>query len=395
MNERDATTPNPAPQGGPPGNRPLSEEQVVDWIDGNVTPEEAAAFARASGRPDLPARVAQMQRHKAVLASLEDEHAPAELYDRVMAAVERDVLLGVPQATAADFVEPRLRIAGDSDGVTSRVSRVVQGNLPRFALAAGLLLMVGGLAYFGSVAYRAAKKPIAPNGVSTLPGENSTGTLAINDQPVPTPDGARSAKSGTNDNIPAQTNVSETTAIADAAPKEVPVERAVQLASEGRLAIRVLAQKPENLSRIERDVSKPKGDRLWRLTRSVPADVVAAVVPARPTSSGVAMAGEHTALSLIGPYIGPGAAMSMMTMATDPIARVKGTFLVDVPATREQLNVVATVFKNQLNARVVFEELPRALDVPSSPQAQDVLWWTQAPSQWTPRATVPLVVEQR
>lgn len=47
---------------------PLTEEQIVDWIDGNVSADEASRLARASGRPDLAARVAQMQRQKSVLA---------------------------------------------------------------------------------------------------------------------------------------------------------------------------------------------------------------------------------------------------------------------------------------------------------------------------------------
>ncbi len=392
MNERGESTPGSGPKG-----TPLSEEQIVDWIDGNVSAEEAAALARASGRPDLSARVGQMQRQKAVLASLHDEKAPAELYDRVMAAVEREVLLGVAEGPATGIVEPRLRLAGGREGLSGRASRVVQGNLPRMALAAGLLLMVGGLAYFGTVAYKATQKPIAPTLTEHSAGGLTELAIAAGEPTAGNKEAAGGVAERAGDVPAAKHGAPETMALADAQPpsREVPVERAVELAGEGRLAIRVLATKPENLSRIERDVSKPKGDRQWRMTRDVPADVVAAVVPARKVGNGPVVAGERSALSLIGPYIGPGAAISMMTAAADPLARVKGTFLVDVPVTREQLNVVATVFKNQLNARVVFEEMPKALHAPASPQPQDVLWWTQAPSQWVPRATVPLVVEQR
>lgn len=374
---------------------PLTEEQIVDWIDGNVSTEEASRLARASGRPDLSARVAQMQRQKAVLASLDDERAPAELYDRVMAAVERDVLLGIAQSASPNIVEPRLRLAGETESVGSRASRVVQGNLPRLALAAGLMLMVAGLAYFGSVAWKAVKTPVAPNVVDNGGGVPSGTEIAINDA-VPG-GGARENSNVGGEPAAKSTASSEATfAAADAGLREVTIDRAVELAEEGRLAIRVLAQKPENLTRIERDVSKPRAERQWRMTSSVPAQVVAAVVPARPIGQGPALASDHrNALSLLGPYLGPGAALSMVTVAADPLARVKGTFLVDVPATREQLGVVAAVFKNQLSARVVFEELPSVLDMPTAPQAQDVLWWTQPPSQWVTRATVPVVVEQR
>jgi hypothetical protein len=336
-----------------------------------------------------------MQRHKALLTSLEDCRAPAELHDRVMAAVERDVLLGIAQGdeNSRSIVEPRLRLAGERDAL--HTGRSVQRNLPRLALAAGLMLMVAGLAYFGSIAYRAAKTPLAPD-VANNTAPASVGPFANNDgarentEPTPTkelPSETAGAARSTPDAV--------TLADAGASPTEVPIERAIELASEGRLAIRVLATKPENLSRIERDVAKPKGDRRWRMTRDVPAGVVAAIVPARETRGEPMMASERSALSLIGPYLGPGAALSMVTAAADPLARVKGTFLIDVPITREQLGVVATIFRNQLAARVVFEELPVAVDAPTSPQSQDVLWWTQGPAQWVPRASVPLVVEQR
>lgn len=376
---------------------PLTEEQIVDWIDGNVSADEASRLARASGRPDLAARVAQMQRQKSVLASLDDERAPAELYDRVMAAVERDVLLGIAQSASPNIVEPRLRLAGETESVGSRASRVVQGNLPRLALAAGLMLMVAGLAYFGSVAWKAVKTPVAPNVVDNGGGVPSGTEIAINDT---TPgNGERAMTNAPGEAAAAKSAASSETALAaapDTGLREVSIDRAVELAEEGRLAIRVLAQKPENLTRIERDVSKPRAERQWRMTSTVPAQIVAAVVPARKTTEGPALASDHrNALALLGPYLGPGAALSMVTAAADPLARVKGTFLVDVPATREQLGVVAAVFKNQLNARVVFEELPTVLDMPMSPQVQDVLWWTQPPSQWVSRATVPVVVEQR
>ncbi len=375
---------------------PLTEEQIVDWIDGNVSAEEASRLARASGRPDLSARVAQMQRQKSVLASLDDERAPAELYDRVMAAVERDVLLGIAQSASPSIVEPRLRLAGETESVGSRASRVVQGNLPRLALAAGLMLMVAGLAYFGSVAWKAVKTPVAPNVVDNGGGVRSGTEIAIND--TAPGNGERAIVSAPGEAAAAKSVASSETALAaaDTELREVTIERAVELAEEGRLAIRVLATKPENLTRIERDVSKPRADRQWRMTSTVPAQIVAAVVPARKSTEGPVLASDHrNALALLGPYLGPGAALSMVTAAADPLARVKGTFLVDVPATREQLGVVAAVFKNQLSARVVFEELPSVLDMPIAPQAQDVLWWTQPPSQWVTRATVPVVVEQR
>ncbi|MFO0830231.1 MAG: hypothetical protein U0637_00170 [Phycisphaerales bacterium] len=376
---------------------PLSEEQLVDWIDGNVSPEDASRLARSSGRPDLAGRVAQMQRQKAVLASVEDEQAPAELYDRVMAAVERDVLLGVARAPSPDIVEPRLQLAGVETGVGARATRALQGNMPRFALAAGLLLMAGGLAYFGSIAYQASKKPLVkiaqndPSGTSNTPGSPvAGGTRSVAEDRGVANEGTAHGGAAPEGAAPQPVSVAQEPTL-----REVGVDEAVALAAEGRLAIRVLAQKPENMARIERDVSKPTGERQWRLTRGVPAEVVAAVVPARQGSSAPTVASGHSALSLISPFIGPGAAISMLTAAADPLARVKGTFLVDVPATREQLNVVATVFKNQLGAAVVFEELPSPVDAPSIPQAQDLLWWTQPSGQWVPRATVPLVVEQR
>jgi hypothetical protein len=129
--------------------------------------------------------------------------------------------------------------------------------------------------------------------------------------------------------------------------------------------------------------------------------LAAAVLPApedAPPRIGVMASAQQprTMASLIGPYIGPAASMSVLTTTPDAtLARVRGTFLVDVPLAPRALASMTNLFRNRLDAKVLFEELPEALAIPSPTSAREVAWWTLGPSQWVERVNVPLVVESR
>jgi hypothetical protein len=65
------------------------------------------------------------------------------------------------------------------------------------------------------------------------------------------------------------------------------------------------------------------------------------------------------------------------------------------PCSASALEAFKAVVQSQLRARVVFEESAQALSVPCQAAPEQVLWWTRPSAEWTSRASVPVIVEQR
>lgn len=399
-------------QDNPRNPGPLSEEQLVDWIDGTLPPDQAELLSAASGRTDLKDRIAQMQRQKRVLASLSEEQAPPELLDRVLAALERDALIGIATGDG-DATLPEDQSSLMLGGRT-RSHSFWQRTSPRLAMAAGLTLLVVGVSYFGALALSGKQKtgtlPAGPLAKNT-PTESRTQEADSITQPDELQVAAAekgAAAPGIADKSEAASTLAATSAdeAREAAPRDLSDERTLELAREGRLVVRVLAKDTRALPEIERRASAPGSERQWRLDRQVPADVVAAVLPGGmtrqqlpgPTQDGEPLtiaSATHSKASLVGPLIGPGAAARWTAPAPDDaVSRVRGTYLVDLPRTERGFNVIKTVFQNELKARVIFEEAPAPLDVPQRTTPESVLWWTQPSGQWVDRVTVPLIVEQ-
>jgi hypothetical protein len=70
-------------------------------------------------------------------------------------------------------------------------------------------------------------------------------------------------------------------------------------------------------------------------------------------------------------------------------------FLADLPDDPRALELLADVMAQRLKGEVVFEAATQAMPGVPSTQADQVVWWTRPPSTWTPRVSVPMVVEPR
>lgn len=378
-----------------PDNRPLDEAHLLDWIDGKLSPAEQSRLEQASGRVGLSERISQMQSQRLILQSLSEEEAPPDLMDRVLATLERDQLVGggIPRQVDDMIIERRARTIG-------------------FAMAAGVVLMLSGGIYLASVAMRPAARanpgPLAMNSTTpVLPNEASVppeSTLA---------DAGALKKIEADSNIEALRGASAKqaapTAMADPAfdPAIVMVspERAAMLATEGRLVMRVMAGDTRGLTNLE---LAGRTNSKWRLRKDVPAAVAAAVLPTGPkadigpedSSLGLAMASADTrreaAAAVLSPYIGlrPGFDLTPPN-PNDPLTRVRGTYLLEIPAEVASLQSLKKLFADRLHAGVMFEELPAALAVAPPTTPDTLMWWTMGPDHWAPRASVPVVVEQR
>lgn len=387
-----------------PDHRPLDEAHLLDWIDGKLSPAEQTRLEQASGRAGLSERVAQMQAQRRVLRSLPDEQAPADLMDRVLAALERDQLVGGGMPRLVDDVVIGSRGRGRVFGL---------------AIAAGVVMMLGGGVYLGMVALRPATPVPGPLAMRTTPPE-----LAIAESSTPSQDGSTQVADASADGLKetralqaplmvAEASRAKSIAAAEVAqtdalpptPLEVTPDRAATLANQGRLVMRVMAGDTRALPSLE---AAGRTSTKWRLRKDVPAAVAAAVLPTGPkvdigpedSGPALAMASMDTrreaAAAVLAPYVGlrPGFDLTPPN-PNDPMTRVRGTYLLEIPAQAGPLESLKKLFADRLHAGVTFEELPPALAVPPPATPDTVMWWTMGPDHWAPRANVPVVVEQR
>jgi hypothetical protein len=406
--------------------KPVSEEQLVDWIDGALSPEDVRRLAAESGRADLHDRVGQMQRHRDALRSLNDVQsmrAPANLHDRVMAALERESLVGhesveqelrkleqsAPTATTA---ATQLRLVRDtSDNKAAWTTRT-----PSLALAAGLLLLVVGGAYWTTQMLRSASPHLAKNQKMIAKGDASAVDAVAANQNTDAVESTMAAKGS--ENADAARSFALATPAPNVAPlaagpaaREVTIDQAVELAREGRLAIRVVSRDLKGLPKFEQDGAQPKGNQSWQLSRDVPPAVLAAALPATSEASrafvrasrefgGSTMARGSaqpmfSAASLITPLIGPGAAVTSLApaaVASGP--SLTASYLLDMPQTERAFDVIRAVLRDRLKGEVVFAELPDVVPTVARVDAQSALWWTKPSGQWSQRVTVPVLVER-
>lgn len=422
-------TTNPSNPAGPAGSRqPVSEDALVDWIDGSLSPQDVRRLAAESGRADLHDRIGQMQRHRAALRSLGDTsgavRAPADLHNRVLAALERESLVGhetdeilkLERSAPTAAVPAQLRLVREETDDRAAWTRRV----PSLALAAGLLLLVAGAAYWTTQMMRSASPRLATPGT----------TVAKNDANVPAGMPA-AAGSQVEQATPATTLAANEQAdtmtamsAADASmarssafaagpvAREVNIDEALSLAREGRLAIRVVSRDLKGLGKLEQDGTQPREGQSWELSREVPPAVLAASLPATSEASRAfvrasqqygssaqpAMArgsAMFSTASLISPLIGPGAAVTSIA----PASVVNGpslsaSYLLDLPQTERAFDVIRAVLRDRLKGEVVFAELPDTVPVTMTADAQDALWWTKPSSQWSSRVSVPLLIER-
>ena len=362
---------------GDPTPPPFNEEHMLEWVEGRLSRIEEANRAAAT-RSGVSDRVRQMQANRRALQSLGEERAPAELMDRVLAALERDALLGL--SNGEDLSDhPPISIATHT--AATRRPGLLHKWAPQLALAAGLLLLVGGAAYWGSVLVKpgAQPGPIATNDTSPVTGPT--------DKPTPGDQGARVAMAEASPEAMTTLAAPDAAAALQALPPESPDARVLRLAREGRLVIRVKAQDLSRLAQVEA-LDTLKDGRTWRISRDVPNDVVAAVTP--PDRMPVSTQPDETAFASVAPLVASGT-VGFPVLPQFPRVEPR-TYLIDFPDTQRNLAAIKSTLSERLKATVEFEELEQPIQLPRVEDSESLLWWTLPPSSWTQRVTVPVVV---
>jgi len=371
------------PSNPDPTPPPLNEEHMLEWVEGKLSRIEEANRA-ASTRAGVGDRVRQMQANRRALQSLGDVRAPAELMDRVLVALEREALLGL---TNGEDVSDHLPINIATHQVVVRKNSRLQKWAPQLALAAGLLLLVGGAAYWGSVLVKPA--PLGPPVAMVDPKPSPDPTSKDGGDEATLAEYQRLAKGSAAEAEPSA--FSAAALAAPAAPEEMTDERILRLAREGRLVMRVKARDLSRLAQVE-SLNTFKDGRTWRISKDVPSEVALAVAEPRGSSPLANPHDSQPTIAAVAPMIATGAAGFPIPPNFQLPQPTTHTYLIDFPDTQKTLAAIRTTLSDRLKATVEFEELAAPVQLPRAQDPDALLWWTLPPSSWTQRVTVPVVV---
>lgn len=414
----------------------LDETDVLAHVEGQPLSADREARLRHALRvdPALASVVAAMKADCAALASLDDVRAPANLLSQVEAALEREALLGVNgRAEPHQFgTIPVSKVQPRRQGVVSVVfanpwSRrlaVAAG----IALAAGLTLLAVRPLLSGKPSRELARGNPTPTGFSDPRTPERPTTVAHNPEttrgvegpanaPKPIGIDAPSPTLATGPNpTPAPAAPNPPTAVVEATPApaalpEVSLEEAVRLARQGRLAVRIASKTPEQaLARldllhtrrtpslsVERLAAEPAGGVVATLYRQH--DEMVAALHRSPEPL-VGPPAPHTPPNTVA----GGGAPTTSQPRDNPASPVN---IPDPPRPEYRAEVYTArvaIDENSLKALLkavaasqdgaVFIALDAASETAPSLDPAAVLWWTGPAAAWTPRAAVPVVVEQ-
>jgi hypothetical protein len=289
--------------------------------------------------------------------------------ERVEATLERQALLGLADSELAYETTPIPAVrpvrSWSSTGLIGSI-----GPALRLSAAAGLLLALGLGAYFGMNALRddpdmtgpivadATDGDSAP--VEALSGETQVAELS----PFPSPTEAFAARKMW---TPAPLASAEPDV-----PEAMSVERALALAGEGRLIVRV---RSESLLRSAERLGGLRGSGEWRMAGLAGGEV--AELFSLPMDEPMRIAG-------------PEAEHPRIDVERTPVANV---YIAEARLTAESLSALLEGLA-LAGQTPVFEEISEPAPVDEDAlDPREVIWWTGGPSDWAPWIRVPVVLE--
>lgn len=410
-----------------PANFP-DDSDLLAWVEGeSLSADAAASISRAmKADPAFARRMELMRADRAALCALADESAPEDLLDSVDSALqpvlERELLLGLKDGEPLDSRPVVSMVRPEKRGIFQTFLADRAGR--RMALAASLLVLVGGATWYAAATFTGGPKPspLTPGPISPIAlNDHSSGNHAGKMQPEPAATLAdASSKMAASTGAPAS-SLPESPgagleapfipevqlATADSMGPERPLidsALAADLARERKLVIRVVSQEASVAPRRVCDrIRKECNSSGWRLAGQVPQELAVALdakpldpvrsVPSVRSPEPPAYAGAEAHE----PLIGPPAPVDLPVIAEDEPQPV---YLVQArldPATLAQLK--ASLERAGRGDEVILEERYEPLPLSESgtpvftPQA--ILWWTNPPSGWTSWGEVPVVIEPR
>ncbi len=391
----------------------LDEATLLAWVEGELPPEMHRRVSLALSRePRLRELAEGMIADRDDFRSMGDETAPTGLLADVADALEREMLVGLEEeGVALSSKPPRSVVAGRiAPGGGSRKSRFGRANGlwqdrfgRRLAMAAGLLLVVGGAGTLGVLLWPDRSTPLTPSpsifdGPIAL-GEHEespleqrlirpdpeTEPIRIAEAPEPAQTSAQRDLIGETDPPPGR--------VAEAAPpspsgRPVDTARAAQLAAEGRLLVRVRSvDLGEMLAGFDRLGTQRRVD-------VVPRDTIAGELD-RLT---VALEQERRRLDIIAWASEPPSERRRESRSggerqSKPRLLDEQVRVIEVAPDSRELALLRSRLLDEQALLVEFFATDEPMPVGTPPSVDDLLWWTLPPDRWTARVRVPVLIE--
>jgi hypothetical protein len=405
---------------------PLPDEaDLLAWVEGEPLPRDKEAAVRRAMIDDqgLARRLEGMRADRAALRSLTAVSAPASLMASVEAALqpvlERQMLLGLREGQPIEDHPPISIVRPMRRSIAQTFFADRMGR--RLAMAAGLLLIVGGTAYLGTT-YLSGKT--APRPINTLavtkprtdsaPPSASTPAALTDAAPAKTgetaaPTAARVAERDAAVEQ-AKTEPDEGMTIANAeppAPEYSPADmgpflpaldgaRAAELAQDGRLVIRLKSVDPTVTSNPGRIAERLRSGDGWRLGDDPsPALLTLIAPPAAPAPEAepvpvpelptVAQTDPEQPQPVYGP---PGPPSDWHPLPPTTV------YLVQARLDGATLEALRSALAGSYGEAVYEEQAePLPQEGPGAVNPASVVWWASGPSGWARWANVPVVVD--
>lgn len=399
----------------------IDERDLTDLIEGQLDDDRRHDLeSMLIKRPELRCLVESMRGDRSALRAMPDEFCHVDLAQGVRDVLEREALLGAGQSELAALAD----VAPAPISISLRWSGTRQ-----LALAAGLLLLVGGGAFFAWPLFN-------PPGTTRVPSGTSPGgvpSLALNEntarhgRDLATPNAPaidpmtiaaqsadkavgttpKDANAKTSDALSSVSPTGEEStsapivSLADSAqgasdaggetgtevvgpeiPSDVALARALEqpiddahageLAIQGRLLVRVQGASAAYVlsSSAERGTLGS-----WRVDHVEPHElaspVLARVFEGAATPEHIVWASDHATPVYDREVVGPEGYVVEFAATPQGIAKVR----------------------ESLGGRVTFEELPEDAGLRPRIDPDAVLWWTLPPSSWAQRVAAPIILE--
>jgi hypothetical protein len=418
--------------------------------------DDAGRGTEPGGHPahEVSALVANLRRDSAMLR---DTRATP----RITSAMSASILAGVERKLNEAAVQELIAAEQSATPMRLPISRVVTGRgsvwrdmlesstIRRMSVAAVLLLCAGGGWLVLQGVRNAWSKHDHSLMASNSSGRNSAANTLDNGEVTRTPDGTaadahgvavaaadgdatRVEPDGQQPSLIASGELpSDDTSITANPPEPMTMARAMELAAEGRLVVRVRTLNAESLTKRmeifarQRDLSGVSMRAL--ATANMPAEYAALLTPstfAQPAAghTGVGpdrdptwIAGEDgsSPQGIVGPLAQPPATDFLAGLSTHRV-EVAAVYLAEISSRETDLEQIRRAITSAAKAAeaagpragiegfvqgVVLEERPAASDsqvAPVEPVAidpSDVLWWTGPSGNWLKKVRVPVVVE--
>lgn len=397
----------------------IDETELLAFIErepmaGDRTEAVRRAIAADAGLREL---VEGMRADRSALAGLDNVHAPANLLELVEARLEREALVGLSRA-AAPAKLPVSQVIPERESVIGKI--VTRPWARQLAMAASLLIVAGAGFMVVKANWPTHKprefargdnnaEPSTPASTSNVAAKTASGTNPKNDADLAVGTTRPAADSMTAE----PTAVQSPAAIADASSKDaakaethapaMTIDRAIALAKEGRLVVRLRAA--DGAAAQERLDSLAKRTGSWlKHGPATPGEgveitdaVQMAVADSRPAPVSVPSRPNEEALAGGNPSTShQRSTMPNPAAAVPPPSVNLANQVYCLTLTPDDDNLRSLLQRlnggdKDLLAQLQEVALPVTVGAPMTPDA--MLWWNRAPVQWDRRLVLPVVVE--